>query len=94
MTIKELHNMNFNDAAEELYQENDLVTTYDTLKDFAIDLLQKDNVGYALHILNAIYNTEGDYYDYDYSMGTMDTPTPLLVSADLEDYCTDGGKTK
>lgn len=87
MTITELHNMNFNDAAEQLCQDHNSVTSYDSLKEYAIYLLKKDHVGFALHILNAIYYTEGDYYDYDYDMGTLEKPTPLLVSTDLEDYC-------
>lgn len=91
MTIAELHDMNFNDAAEKLYQENDSVTTYDSLVDFAIYKIKEQEIFVAIHILSAINENPADYYDYDYCMGTLDTPTPLLVSADLEDYCENGG---
>ena len=86
MTVAELHAKNFNDAAEELSGQHDCITTYEALKDFAKHNIDKGYLFLAEHILNALRNT-ADYYDYDYSMGTLDTPTPLLHIADLEDYC-------
>ena len=35
MTIAQLHNKNFNDAAQELSDNDDRITTYETLKEFA-----------------------------------------------------------
>lgn len=87
MTKAELHTKEFEDAVCELAEERDNITSYDTLLDFAIYLLKDQNVGFALHIINAIYNTEGEWYDYDYCMGTLETPTPLKTIEDLEDYC-------
>jgi hypothetical protein len=42
----------------------------------------------ALHILNAVYNNKYDteVYMYDYSMGTLETPTPIVDKEDLEPY--------
>ena len=87
MTIKELHNMNFNDAASILTQEHYQVTTYDSLKSFALELIEDDMLFLAIHILKAIHEDPADFYDYDYCMGTLDTPKALLLTRDLEDYC-------
>lgn len=86
MTIAELHTKNFNDAAEELSEQHDCITTYEVLKNFAKHNIDRDYLFLAEHILNALRDT-ADYYDYDYSLGTLETPTPLRLIADLEDYC-------
>jgi hypothetical protein len=42
----------------------------------------------ALHILSAIYNSEPAYngwYRNDYSMGMLETPTPITCKEDIED---------
>lgn len=87
MTIKELHDMNFNDAASALCYETDIVTTYENLKDFAKYHIDNDNLFLAIHILEAINDSPADFYAYDYCMGTLDKPTALLLISDLEDYC-------
>lgn len=87
MTIKELHSMNFNDAAAKLEAEHDDVTSYEMLKEFAKNQIDNEHLFLAIHILEAINNDPADYYDYDYCMGTLETPTSLLVIADLEEYC-------
>ncbi len=87
MKVKEMHAMNFNDAAELLSKQSDVVTTYEALKEFAIAQIKEDRLFLAIHILDAIHQNTADYYDYDYCMGTLDTPTPLMLSFDLEDYC-------
>lgn len=87
MTIAELHNMNFNDVAERLYTECDSITDYEALKDFAKSRIDEDNLNVAVHILQHIWVSPAYYFDYDYCMGTLEKPTPLLVVSDLEDYC-------
>lgn len=87
MMITELHSKNFNDAAEELSEICDCITDYESLKDFAKHQIDEDRLFLAVHILDAIHKAPADYYSYDYCMGTLETPTPLLVAADLEDYC-------
>lgn len=89
MKVKEMHAMNFNDAAELLSEQSDVVTTYEALKEFAITQIKEDRLFLAIHILDAIHKNIADYYDYDYCMRTLDTPTPLTLSFDLEDYCED-----
>ncbi len=83
MKVQELYTMTFNDACEKLSEHTDLITTYESLKDFA------DHLYLALHILEAIHSSPADYYDYDYSMGTLETPTALTLTFDLVDYCDD-----
>lgn len=92
MTIAELHNINFNDAAEELSAEFDTITTYETLIAFAKHNIEEGRLFLSIHILSALNESPADYYDYDYSMGTLDTPTPLWFISDLEDYCEQEGE--
>ena len=79
--------MNFDELMEWAYENLDDVTTEENLKEFAKYSLENDNLGMTLHIINAIYenpyNTE--WYRYDYSMGTLDTPTPIVDKEDIED---------
>lgn len=86
MAVAESHTKNFNDAVAVLSEQYDCITTYAALKDFAKYNIDRDCLFLAEHILNALRDT-ADYYDYDYSLGTLDTPTPLRHIADLEDYC-------
>ena len=66
------------------------ITSYDCLKDYAVEQLQgyDFNIGLALHILKAIYNSEGDsmMFYYDYTAGTCCTPACLNTVADVEKY--------
>lgn len=87
MTKKEFEAMSFEDFMEWANENLDDVTDEEILKEFAIEKLQDDNFNMALHIINAIYNNPYDteYYRYDYSMGTLETPTPITDKEDLED---------
>lgn len=93
MTKKELYKMTFTEAVEELSEEVNEITSYDTLKDFVKLQLEEDNIFLAFHILKAMWEDttpfDTDYYAYDYSMGTLDTPTPITQLEDLEIYCED-----
>lgn len=64
------------------------ITTEDVLIEFAKAKISDNDMGMAIHILGAIYNNEDDteYYLYDYSMGKLETPTPITSKEDLEDY--------
>lgn len=51
--------------------------------------IDEENLQMAIHILNAIYESdclEDSYYLYDRSMGTLETPTPITCREDLADY--------
>ena len=64
------------------------ITDFDTLKERAIELLKEDNLMWALHILNAIYDSspESDWYAYDYTAGTTYTPHNLCNADDVEKW--------
>ena len=93
MKIKELHKMSFEDALNELENEIDTITSYEVLKDYIKLKIDEDNILLALHLLKAIWEdtSTGDtnYYDYDYTCGTCNTPTPINCIEDLEQYCED-----
>lgn len=64
------------------------LTTYELLKERAVELIQEDNIFYALHLLEAIKDTDinEEWYAYDYSAGTFDTPANITTVNDVENY--------
>lgn len=88
MTVLELYQKGFDDAVEELMQTHDDIATYETLKEFIKSKIDYDSLYLAAHLTNALNACAyAGYYNYDYSMGTLETPTPLKDISDLEDYC-------
>jgi hypothetical protein len=88
MTILELHKKGFDTAVEELAEERNEITSYETLKDFIKEKIDDDNLIFAAHLIEALNNCPyAEYYQYDYSMGTLETPYPLRNISDLEDLC-------
>ena len=83
MTRKDFETKSFEELVNHL-QEDQNIYNYDYLKEYAISLLQDDNVGLALHMLDAIYNEPGEYFEYDFSMGTLQTPHGLTDKSDIE----------
>lgn len=81
----------FDEAINEASIEIEGITSCDILKEFAQYKLNEDNVFLASHILDAL--TDGDYFDgcwrYDFSMGTLETPTPVRTIEDIEDLLED-----
>lgn len=89
MTRAEYEAMDLDELLEWAYEEVNDLTTEDVLIQFAKDKIDDDNIYIAMHILSAIYNSEGaynDYYLYDYSMGTLETPTPVTCKEDFDNY--------
>ena len=91
MTKKEWEELTLDEAidwADWEYGVNEL-TSEDSLIRFAKEKIDEDNLFLAIHILEAIYNSEeayNGYYLYDYSAGTTSTPTPVTCKEDLESY--------
>lgn len=56
---------------------------YEDLKDFVVDKIQDDNILLATHILNALNNDQENYYNYDASMGILDTVAPITKKEDF-----------
>lgn len=89
MTKAKFDEMTFEEVFDYV-EENSLmdITTEDVLLEFAKTKIDDDNIPMALHILNAVYNNHynTEYYKYDYSMGTLETPTPIVDKEDFEIY--------
>ena len=91
MTKKEWEELTLDEAIDWADWEcgvNEL-TSEDSLIRFAKEKIDEDNLFLAIHILEAIYNSEeayNGYYLYDYSLGTMSTPMPITCKEDLEGY--------
>jgi hypothetical protein len=89
MTRKQFIRMSFEELLEWAWDNLNDLTTEDCLLEFAKKKIDDENVMMALHVLHAVYESEapdGSYYIYDYSMGTLETPTPITCKEDLEDY--------
>ena len=88
MTREEFKTLSFDEVMERLNEEHDNITTIDILKDFIKDKIDNDDFNVALHVLSAIWNDpnpeDSFWYDYDYSMGTLDTPTSINTKEDVE----------
>lgn len=88
MKIAELEKLPFNMAVSRLIDEGgNNITTLALLKEFICYNVQNDSLYLAAHILDAIRESDAEYWDYDYNMGTLETPTPINGHSDLEDYC-------
>ena len=91
MTKKEWEELTLDEAidwADFEYGVSEL-TSEDSLIHFAKEKIDEGNLFLAIHILEAIYNSEeaySGYYLYDYSAGTTSTPTPITCKEDLESY--------
>ena len=84
MTKKEFKNKTFEEVIDVLREERCDITDYESLKDFAKHHIDEDNLNVAIHILQAIWNDEAEYYEYDYCMGTCQTPSGITTKEDLE----------
>ncbi len=88
MTILELYQKGFNTAVIELSEQCNDITTYEELKEFIKSKIDDDNLSVAAHLTSELNTCAyAEYYRYDYSMGTLETPTPLKDLSDLEDFC-------
>lgn len=88
MTILELYQKGFNNAVNELSELHDNITTYETLKEFIKSKIDDDSLFVAAHLTKALNESYySEYYNYDYFMGTLETPTPIKDITDLEDFC-------
>lgn len=87
MTKTEFEKMSLDELIDWAYENLDDITTEDVLIEFAKAKIDEDSIYMAMHVLSAIYNSEesyNGYYLYDYSMGTLETPTPVTCKEDFE----------
>ncbi len=89
MKREEFEAMSFEELLEWAYENIDDMHSEEALIELAKHEIDEDSLRMALHILNAIYESDcpdGSYYIYDRSMGTLETPTPITCKEDLEEY--------
>lgn len=88
MTRAEWDKLTLDEALEWAEEHIDELTCEDWLISHAKNHIDNDDLGLAIHILTAIYDSEESYngwYRYDYSMGTLETPMPITCKEDIED---------
>ena len=80
----------FEEAMRNLNEEKNDVTTCEALIEFAIEQIGEDNFHLAAHILSALSKAyeygDSDYFAYDYTAGTCDTPKMLSTIDDVSEY--------
>jgi hypothetical protein len=89
MTREEFNNMTFEELLDWAYDNIDDMHSEEALIELVKHEIDEDSFQMALHILQAIYNSDapdGSYYIYDRSMGTLETPTPITCKEDIEYY--------
>jgi hypothetical protein len=87
MTREQFEDMEFEELMNWANSNLNSITNEELLKEYAIEKIQDDNFSMGLHIINAIYENpySTEWYRYDYSMGTLETPTPITDKEDIED---------
>lgn len=83
MTREDYNNKEFEEVMEQLDEERDDITTYERLKEYAKDKIDGDDLLVAIHILEALQNDSVDWYEYDYCMGTCQTPSGITEKEDI-----------
>lgn len=89
MKREQFEEMSFEELLEWAYDNIDDIHSEETLLEMVKHEINEDSSRMALHILQAVYESDcpdGSYYLYDRSMGTLETPTPITCKEDLEDY--------
>ena len=89
MKREQFEKMSFEELLTWAFDNIDDVHFEGTLLEMVKHEIDKENLQMAIHILNAVYESDcpdGSYYIYDRSMGTLETPTPITCKEDLEDY--------
>ena len=75
MTQQEFDSKSFEELMEMLNEESDDITTIDVLKDFIKEKIDSDDFHLAIYLLQAIWDDpnigDSEWYQYDYSMGTL-----------------------
>ena len=79
--------MTFDEKIDWLFENGYDVHSYEDMKDIAKEAIDTENLMVAIHILQAINNDPDEYYSYDYSMGTLDTP--VSIDDEYADYLMD-----
>lgn len=89
MTRIEYETKSFEEIMERLDEERDDITTVEMLKEFAKAKIDDDNLFLAIHILEAIDEDPAEWYEYDYCMGTLATPSGITEKEHVEHFIED-----
>lgn len=84
MKRAEFEKATFEEVIEKLIDEGNNITTYDELVDFARECIDNREFNLAINILEVLRDDESEYYEYDYSMGTLETPCGLNEKEHVE----------
>lgn len=84
MTRAEFKEKSFEEVMEQLYAENDDIWTMDSLKECVKYAIDDDTLFLAIHILEAMQNDDAEWYSYDYTMGTLQTPSGITEKEHVE----------
>ena len=80
----DIQNLTWDEKIDYLMDHDYNVNSYEYMKDMAKYCIDEDNLFLARHILDAIDSDPADFYHYDPSMGTMETPTAISDDEDIE----------
>lgn len=67
-----------------LYDNYDTIHTQEDILDMVKSCINKDSLLLAAHLLNTIIEDDAEYYSYDCSMGTLETP--VAIDDEYADY--------
>lgn len=83
MTRQEYETKTLEELCQQLEQEGD-VFSLEGLKGLAMQKISDNDFNVASHLCEAMWNDLADYYLYDWSMGTLETPTGIHEKEDIE----------
>ena len=86
MVRKEFEDLIFEEVVEKLNDECDDNHDREAMLDYSIHCIREQNLFLALHVIEALNTHDADWFRYDFSMGTLETPSPIVCKEDLEDF--------
>lgn len=83
-TYDEIADLSFEEKCEWLYDNYPDVVRDSDLADMAKNFIDRYEYTPAIHLLEALRDDDGDYYLYDYNMGTLQTPSSIRDDEDVQ----------
>ena len=83
---KQLNNLTLEQLFDVAQNLDSSFWTYKDLKNYVIDSIKDNDILVATHILNALNDDPANYYNYDETMGILDTVAPITTKEDFIDY--------
>ena len=77
---------NFENVIYRISEQTEDIHDYEDMVNMAKRFLERDCLPAAANIINALLNNSTcEYYKYDYSMGSVETPVPIYNVSDLRE---------